>query len=63
MARVLIISILLLAVPFIVYAGYVKITDAGRQNMWQEAPVVMLAVIGVAIAVAGLIGMMALTGF
>lgn len=63
MARVLIISILLLAVPFIVYVGYIKITDSGRQNIWQDAPVVMLAVFGVVIAVAGLIGMMSLTGF
>lgn len=63
MARVLIISILLLVTPFIAYAGYVKIADAGRRNVWRDAPVVMLAVIGVAIAVAGLIGMMSLTGF
>lgn len=64
MLRVLIISLLLLSLPFLVYVAYFKVTRSGSEEgfMWRDAPVIWLAVAGVAVAVAGLIGLMQLTG-
>ena len=63
MARVLLVSLILLAVPFAGYAAYVRIVRGETQNIWRDAPIVLLAVAGVAVAVIGLIGMMSLTGY
>ena len=63
MARVLLVSLLLLAVPFAAYAAYFRFVRGETENVWREAPIVLLAVVGVAIAVIGLIGMMSLTGY
>lgn len=64
MARVFLISLVLLFLPFIVYAGYLKLARRGEEsgNIWRDAPVIWLAVIGVVLAVAGLIGLMSSTG-
>jgi hypothetical protein len=64
MARVLFIALVLLFLPFLVYAAYVRVVRrVESENIWYEAPIVPLAIIGVALAVVGLIGMMSLTGF
>jgi hypothetical protein len=64
MARVLFIALVLLFLPFLVYAAYVRVVRrVESENIWYDAPIVPLAIIGVALAVVGLIGMMSLTGF
>lgn len=64
MARVLFVALVLLFLPFLVYAGYMRVVRrVENENIWYDAPIVPLAIVGVALAVVGLIGMMSLTGF
>ncbi len=65
MLRVLLISLFFLALPFIGYAVWFRIYRKGSQTatMWRDAPIVELSIAGVVLAVTGLVGMMALTGF
>ncbi len=64
MARVFLISILLLVLPFVVYIGYYKLTRSGEESryIWRDAPIIWLGVTGVVLAVIGLIGLVQLTG-
>ncbi|MDH3581329.1 MAG: DUF6111 family protein [Hyphomicrobiales bacterium] len=64
MARVFLISLALLVLPFILYAGYAKFARRGEESgqIWRDAPIVWLGVTGVILAVAGLIGLVQLTG-
>lgn len=64
MARVFLISLALLVLPFILYGGYFKFTRRGEENqhIWRDAPIVLLGGVGVTLAVAGLIGLVYLTG-
>lgn len=63
MARVFLISLALLVLPFVLYGGYYKLTRRGEENryIWRDAPIVWLCVAGVILAVAGLIGLVQLT--
>lgn len=65
MLRVLLISLFLLAIPFIAYALYCRFVQAGEEkgaDIWQDAPVVQLAIVGVVLAIVGLVGLVQLTG-
>lgn len=63
MARVFLISIFLLVLPFFLYGGYAAyMRRNGGTFTWNEAPVIWLALAGVALAVGGLIGLVFLTG-
>ncbi len=64
MARVLLISLALLFLPFLLYGGYYKLTRRDEENIyfWRDAPIVWLGVAGVALAVTGLIGLVYMTG-
>lgn len=63
MGRVLLISIFLLVLPFITYGLYARIVQ-GRNSAgtWSDAPIVWLGTAGVVLAVAGLIGLVYITG-
>ena len=65
MLRVLLISLFFLALPFIGYAVWFRIYRSGSrmETMWRDAPIVELAIAGVVLAVTGLVGLMAATGF
>ena len=65
MLRVLLISLFLLAAPFVVYVVWFRIYRNGSktETMWRDAPIVELSIAGVVLAVTGLVGLMALTGF
>lgn len=63
MARVFFISLVLLVLPFLVYDGYTRfVRGMKKENAWHDAPVVELGLAGVALAVAGLVGMVYMTG-
>lgn len=64
MARVFLISLALLVLPFVLYGGYFKLTRRGEENqyIWRDAPIVWLGVVGVTLTVAGLISLVYLTG-
>lgn len=63
MARVFLISIFLLILPFFLYGGYATyVRRNGGTFSWDDAPIVWLALAGVVLAVGGLIGLVSLTG-
>ena len=64
MARVFLISLALLVLPFVLYGGYYKLTNRGEENrhIWRDAPIVWLGAAGVVLAVAGLVGLVQMTG-
>lgn len=63
MARVFLISMFLLGLPFFLYGGYgAYVRRKGGAFSWSDAPIVWLALAGVILAVGGLIGLVSLTG-
>jgi hypothetical protein len=63
MARVLLISLFLFFMPFLLYGGFRRLVRKEKgEHMWRDAPIVGLALAGVALAIAGLIGMVYMTG-
>ncbi len=63
MARVFLISLFLFILPFILYGGFFRFVRGGeKNNFWRDVPIVWLALAGVSLAVAGLIGLVYLTG-
>jgi len=64
MARVFLISLFLLFLPFIAYGGWQKFMRGKNDNsiIWRDAPVVWIMLCGVVFAIAGLIGMVYSTG-
>jgi hypothetical protein len=63
MARVILISAVLLALPFLFYGGYIRyFRGLEKEDIWHDAPIVELGVTGVMLAIAGLVVMVYMTG-